>query len=624
MHGVHALSYTPWVRRIFIVPLILRAFASSASSREASATTCSLPLTASALLCLSLFLLCLSPKAAFCQAQEQLQHPSQGSSSSSGGGQDTPIRVTQPEATGSGVTLETSEPLFDLAVALNTCGYDTDLAASDPVRASVRQQVAASAAASPEAGKTRDALCTYIREHTLADSGLNIAQYVSLALYTSPNLIPTADETELPPDSTQVLNILPLLHNFADAIHLHAIWVESRPAYNAIVERLHDPLTKMILNTNIYLRSPVSSYDGRRFLVLLEPMLAPTVVNARVYGSNYIITISPSAAGSFHMEQIRHTYLHYEVEPMIYARASAMDRLQPILKSVQDAPIDFAHKSDIVSLITECLIKAIEARTMDTGLAPPAKPSGMRERVDFEKYDAAKNLFERQTEAARRNTADLATRHGWVLTNYFYQQLVLEEHNNVSLKDNIGQMVYGMDVDRQAREARQVAFIPEASHDVVRRVATPPTGLRLAEMKLMQGDAPAAEILANKALSDPAGDHAEANYLLARIALLQRQPEEALTHFQATLASARNPHTVAWSHIYLGRLYDVQPDRKKAMQEYQAALSVPGAQADTRVAASTGLKTPFALPKQAREDDDKTLDPSGKAEKDAYSPNGRL
>ncbi len=567
---------------------------------------------------------------AWTQTASQVRNPSQNqsqSSSSGSGGQESPNRGAQPEASGSAVTLETSEPLFDLAVALNTCGYNADLAASNPIRTSIRDQVAAAVAASPEAAKSRDTLCTYIQQHTLSDAGLNIAQYVSLALYTSPELTPTADETELPPDSTQVVTILPLVHNFADAIHLHALWVQNRPAYNAILDRIHDPLTKMILNTNIYLRAPVSSYDGRRFLVLLEPMLAPTAVNARIYGSNYIITVSPSASGSFHMEQIRHTYLHYEVEPMIYARAAAMDRLVPILKSVQEAPIDFAHKSDIVSLLTECLIKAIEARTMDTGLTPPIKPSGMRERVDFEKYDAAKNLYERQTEAARRNAADLATRHGWVLTNYFYQQLIQQEHENVSLKDNIGQMVYGMDVDRQAHEARQVAFLPEESHDVVRRVALPPTGLRLAEMKLLQGDAPAAEEIAAKSLADPAGDHAEANYILARIALLERQPEQAMSHFQATLTSARNPHTLAWSHIYLGRLYDVQPDRRKALEQYQAALAVPGAPTETRTAAATGLKTPFALPKQqkqAPDDDDRTIDPSGKAEKDAYKPNSKM
>jgi len=50
-------------------------------------------------------------------------------------------RIAQPEAGGSAITLETNEPLFDLAVALNVCGYDADLATSSPVRLKVREEV---------------------------------------------------------------------------------------------------------------------------------------------------------------------------------------------------------------------------------------------------------------------------------------------------------------------------------------------------------------------------------------------------------------------------------------------------------------------------------------------------
>ena len=600
MRSLFRLSYTPLVRRTFTVPAPLFRFA--------------LRLGGLVLVCL---VSVASPRSSRAQS----------SSSSSGTAppaqESTSTRIAQPTPTGSAITLETSESLFDLAVALNTCGYDADLAASSPVRTTVRQQVAEAIAASPAAAKSRDNLCTYIRQHTLADSGLNIAQFVSLALYTSPDLTLTADITELPPDSTQIVTILPILHNFADDIHLHALWVERRPDYNALVDRIHDSLTRMILDTNVYLRSPASNYDDRRFLVLLEPMLAPSAVNARIYGTNYIIAVSPSASGTFHMEQIRHTYLHYEIEPMVYARASSMERLQPLLKTVAEAPIDFAHKSDIVSLVTECLIKAIEARTMDTGLTKPARPNS-RERLDEQHYDAAVSSWERQTEAVRRNAANLATRHGWILTNYFYDQLIEQEHSGVSLKDNIGQMVYGMDVYRQRHTAEQISFLPEESHDFVRRVVPAPTGLRLAEVKLMQGENAAAEELANKALADPAADHAEAHYILARIDLLQRDPEEARSQFQAALTGARSPHTVAWAHIYLGRLYDVQPDRKRALQEYQAALAANDPQPDTRAAANSGLHSPFALPARQSsapaEDDDAPLDPSGKAEKDSYQP----
>lgn len=561
----------------------------------------------------------------------------QTSPSSSSSLQSTPAssstpnhRIAQPEAGGSAVTLETSEPLFDLAAALNLCGYDADLAASDPLRASIRTEIQDAIRASAQAAAKRDTLCTSIQQHQLTDTGRNVAQYVSLALYLTPELTPIVGETELPPDSTQVLSVLPALRDFNEAVHLHAIWVAHHTDYEALVNRLHDPLTRMILNTNIYLRSPVSSYDGRRFLVLVEPMLAPNFVNARIYSSNYVVVVSPAAgpAGSFHMDQIRHTYLHYEIEPMVYARAAAMSRLLPLLKPVQEAPIDFIYKSDIVALLTECLIKAAEARTMETGLVKPTRPANTRERIDFEKFDAEMNAYSRQGEAVRRRSVDLSMRQGWVLADYFYGQLVQMEHDNISLKDNIGAMVYGMDVDRQRRAAQQIAFLPEAVPDVVHRVQPVPTGLQLAETKMMQGDAAAAEELAKKALDDPKGDHARAHYILARIDLLERQPDDAVTHFRAALDSSKEPRTLAWSHIYLGRLYDVQSNRKKAIAEYEAALTVRDSQPDTRAAADQGLKQPFALPKReavvpAQSDEDAPADPSGKAEKDAYKPQPR-
>ncbi len=130
---------------------------------------------------------------------------STSSSSSDTPAQDVPTkapsRIAQPEAGGSAITLETSEPLFYIAAALNACGYDADLAASAPVRLKIRDEINAEAAASPAARTSRDALCTYVRQHTLTDGGLNLAQYISLALYLTPppELTPTADETELPP-----------------------------------------------------------------------------------------------------------------------------------------------------------------------------------------------------------------------------------------------------------------------------------------------------------------------------------------------------------------------------------------------------------------------------------------
>jgi tetratricopeptide (TPR) repeat protein len=545
-------------------------------------------------------------------------------------------RIAQPEAGGSAITLETSEPLFDLAVGLNACGYDAGLAESSPVRLKIRQEVNDALSSSAEARASRDALCTYIREHALADSGRNLAQYVSLALYLTPppQLAPTVDETELPPDSTQVVNILPLLRTFGTETALHAIWVRHIPDYEALVAQVHDPLTKMILNTNIYLRMPVSSYDGRRFLVLLEPMLSPGETNARIYSNDYIVVTSPAAppAPLVHMEEIRHTYLHYEVEPLVYARASAMDRLLPLLKPVQDAPLEFTYKSDIVALLTECLIKAVEVRTMDVGLPKPVRPDEVKQRSDMAKYDADLAAYDREAEQVRQKRVTLEMRQGWILVNYFYDQLGAMEKDSISLKEDIGEMVYGMDVDREKHHDEQIEFLPVGSQELVRRAPRRLVGMDLAEMKLMKGDVSGAEDMADAALKANPED-ARANYLAGRVELMKGEPDDALAHLTKTLTLAKDPRTLAWTHIYLGRLYDIERDpndpgasgagRAKAIAQYKAALAVRDGQPDTKAAADKGIQEPFALPKRersAQDEDDAPLDPSGKAEKDAYRP----
>jgi tetratricopeptide (TPR) repeat protein len=578
-------------------------------------------------------------------AQSSSSQTGSSSSSSPDSQAATPIaRIAQPDAGGSSITLETSEPLFYIAVALNTCGYDAGLAQSSPVRTKIRGEINDEMASSAPARDARDALCLYIREHALNDPGRSLAQYVSLALYLGPPplLTPSVDESELPPDSTQVVGILPLVRTFAEAVHLDALWFEHRPEYEGFIDRIHNPMTKMVLDTNIYLRLPVSAYDGRRFLVLLEPMLSPTETNARYNGVDSVVVVSPAAdpPDAVPMNLIRHTYLHFTVEPLVYSHASTMERLMPLLKAVQDAPLEFTYKSDVTALLAECLIKAIEAQTMDVEIARPKKPEAVKDRSDYDRYDAQMAVYDRQAEAARRKTVDLDMRQGWVLVDYFYNQLGVMTKDGVSLKDAIGPMVYGMDVDREAHHDKQIAFLPEGSggdsafRDTVRHVPPPLTGLNLAEMKLMKGDLNGAGEIADAALkSDPA--NAEANYVLGRIDLMQGHPGDALDHLTQTVHLSHDPRTIAWAHIYLGRMYDIArdpndpdailPQRTKAIAEYRAALANRDSQPDTKAAAEKGIAQAFTLPKRTaassdEQDDSAPLDPTGKAAKESYRP----
>ena len=553
-----------------------------------------------------------------------------GSSSSS----DTPAKnqeqsssrphVAQVDANGSAITLESNEPLFDLAVALNACGYDADLANSDPVRAEVRADVAAAATESSLVRESQTALCRYIEQHQLNDRGRELAQYISLALYIgpAPELLPTAEETEMPPDALQVYTILPLLRDFAKKVSLHAIWLKHHAEYEAITAKIHDPLTRIILSTNVYLKVPVSSYDGRRLIILIEPMLAPNAPNARIYSSDYVVVTSPTASGAIKLDEIRHLYLHFQIEPLVYARAQSMMRLTPLLKPVEDAPLDYIYKTDVVALVTECMIKAIEARTMYVGFQPPSKPpAGTTDRAVLAHYDELLGNYRRQAEEVRHKQEILDMRQGWVLTEYFYDQFALFEHQPEGLDESMGPMVYGMDVDRVKHTAEQTQFLPQGSSEVAVRAPRVLTGSQLAEKKMLEGDLPGAEEIAEKALADPAQDHGDAMYVKARVTLMEGDPKDSQEEFEAVLKLSHSPHTLAWAHIYLGRLYDIKdpPERQHALTEYQAALAVPAVPADAQAAAQKGLKVAFEVPKVVHEEEE-PLDPTGKKEKQSYKP----
>jgi hypothetical protein len=556
-----------------------------------------------------------------CGAAAQL--PS--SSSQNGTRVDDPNhpRVGQPEAGGSAITLETSESLFDLATALNACGYDADLADSQPVRAEVRAEVSAAVAESALARQSQAALCKYIDEHQLSDRGRGLAQYVSLALYTAPppRLTPTADETDMPPDALAVVNILPLLRDFAEKVSLHAVWLTHRAQYEAITARVHDPVTRMILATNVYLKVPVSSYDGRRLLILVEPMLAPNAPNARIYATDYVLATSPTAAGIIKMDQIRHLYLHYEVEPLVYAKAQSMSRFTPLLKPVEQAPLDFVYKTDVVALVTECLIKAVEARTLDVGLTPPRKPVGTRARADLERFDEETSSYERRAEVLRRKLVDLDMHQGWVLTDYFYSQFAAFEHTADGLSEAMGEMVYGMDVGRVRHTAEQIQFLPAGSGEFVSRAPRVLPPMMQAEKLMLEGHLEEADAIADKALADPHQDRGDAMYVKARVMLMEGDPEHSRDTFEDVLKNTKNPHTLAWAHIYLARLFDIKdpPERQHAVTEYKAALAVPVVPPDARAAAEKGLKTPFEVPKVVHHEEEQ-LAPTGKAQKDAYKP----
>ncbi len=520
------------------------------------------------------------------------------------------------------ISLQPSEQVFIMATALNMCGYDEGLSESAPMRQRVRDEVQKALNASENARDIRDQLCLYIEQHKLTGTLHDVSQYISLALYLSapPEMEATAELPEMPPDATQVIEILPILRKFLAAVDLNSIWLTMRRQYEDEVNKLHDPLTKMIVDTDLYLKMPASTYDGRHFIVVIEPMLSPSMVNARIYGVDYVVIVSP-VNGQIKMSDVKHTYLHYIIEPLLYARSNAIDRTQPVLKEVREAPMEFLYRSDSVALTIECLIKAIEARTMDTGIPAFVMPA-KADRADYAKIEHDKQVWQQKVNTVRLAAMTHDMKQGFVLTQYFYEQLQHFEHDPASLKDTIGEMVYSMDVDQQAHRAREVEFDKQADGDVLRH-STPHKleGLDLAEARLAAGDVNTAMAIAHSSLKVHEGgaenpaDTARAEFVLARCEAMTGHPLDAITDFHKVIATSKELRLLSWSHIYLGRMLDLSCKREDALSEYRAALEVRDGQMDTRAAAERGVKTPFTVKGHSCEDEDKDAD-TDKSDKD--------
>ena len=487
--------------------------------------------------------------------------------------------------------------------ALNACGYNQGLAVSDPLRQKVRDDMDQALQQSTDARNSRDRLCGFVRSHSLSSNNLNIPAYVSLALFLSPppELTTNVATSDLPPDAATLIGFLPLLRDFSQAVNLHLIWALNHAAYDSEVVKAHVAVGQMLVQMDLYLKQPPATYGPRRFLVLVEPLIAPGEVNARVYGGDYIVVVSP-VNGNIDLNPVKHTYLRFVLEPLIYARSQPIDKLMPILELVQPSPLPYIYKSDILTLVTECMIRAMEAQTMDTGV-PVYKIPAHISRNQLAAVNKAENAYEHADAEVRRQAVQHDMVQGFILTQYFYDQLRSFQDSPASLQEMVGIMIYGMNVGIEKRRVQDIVFASHTDQDITEPVA-PPQSVMLddAENKLVDGDSAAAARLARQALADHTDNPGRAQFILARADIMSGQMDAAVQAFTQAAEISHDLRTVAWSHIYLGRLDDLQGDRKAAIAEYQAAMQSRDGKPDTKQAAEAGLKAPFAPPQAAQQD----------------------
>jgi tetratricopeptide (TPR) repeat protein len=238
---------------------------------------------------------------------------------------------------------------------------------------------------------------------------------------------------------------------------------------------------------------------------------------------------------------------------------------------------------------------------MDTGIANYKMPADI-DRSQLPRYQHERELVEQKQEGARRAAVQHDMKQGFVLTQYFYEQMLQFEKDPASLKDTIGEMVYSMDVDQQVHRARQIEFDKEADGEVLGRSKPHKLmGMDLAEARLSSGDVATASAMAQKVLeqkgdtADSVADSARAWFILARAAVMTGHPEQAIDDFNKTLGTSKDHRLQAWSHIYLGRMLDLDCKRDEALSEYKLALTVRDGQEDTRLAAERGVKNAYSV-----------------------------
>ena len=181
------------------------------------------------------------------------------------------------------ITLDTSETLFAVLTAMNTCGYDVSLNISDAQRLNIRAEVQRSLQESEEAQGTMTTICDWYQAHRGKDPVHDLSQYVSLALYLQgpPHFLPKVKEDEMPPDAAPISAFGALLERFYEKAGLHAIWERHRADYAALTLRYHVPLAKMVFDTDIYLKMQSGGYLGRTFTIYLDFLGDPNQANAR-------------------------------------------------------------------------------------------------------------------------------------------------------------------------------------------------------------------------------------------------------------------------------------------------------------------------------------------------------
>ncbi|HWG59330.1 MAG TPA: tetratricopeptide repeat protein [Candidatus Acidoferrales bacterium] len=480
----------------------------------------------------------------------------------------------------SGISIQTSEQLFATLCALDAAGFGEN----ESTLAAMPQSIALRADLLQMQGPAVEAVRAFYRDHVLGDPGETLSRFVSFALVAGPP--PAFNYTlgidYLPPDAVALDGFQKVLGDFYREAHLDRRWTKVQPEYEQVIAQDDPAIRRIVITSNGYLREIVRPSNGRTFTVYVEPLVGGRV-NFRNFGDHYAVVVGGS---NLPAGEIRHAYLHFLLDPLPLRYRDDVQRKAALLNIAARAPrLPSEYQNDFVDLMDECLIKAVELRL--------------------------RHLPADQLEAALKDDDEA----GYILVRPLVAQLEIFEKEAPAMTYYFPDLIAGISVPEEQKRLATVKFTPAgaapAKADAESAAANPQAQIEglLTEgnRALASRNAVAAREAFGKALQQDPND-ARALYGMAIASVLGGDADRAKSLFESLVSGPRKPgqdagapdpselSILAWSHVYLGRIHDLEGERELAVNEYHAALGVEGAPEAARVAAQDGIAKAYAPP----------------------------
>src|SRR5258706_2838183 len=475
------------------------------------------------------------------------------------------------------IPVEGNEAIFPTMCPLSASGCESDVSPDNwsASRAKMRDRLR------KQQAPAVDAVRQFYHQHESRDTAEMLSRYVWFGIVSgpAPKFQPVLRRDELPPDLLTLEGFSEILSSYYTEQNIGKLWRQVQPIYNQEIERLHDPISQIVLIATTYLRELNSPGQLRTFSIIVEPLVG-RITNVRNFGDHYAIILSGSE--EIPTDVVRHAFLHFLLDPLplMYPHIIAVKR--PIYEIAAKAPRLAADlRDDFPSWFAECTVRAVELKL---------------KRMSPSEREVALNT----------NDAD-----GYVLVRPIFKGLSDYEKNEPSMRNYFPEMVRNMDLKAEVARATSLTFAPQASatqsaqlgtEDLNRRRRLTPTTVpddtaSIAQVRdgdgLIADRNPRAAEAAFKNVLAKYPDQIRAWYGLGLVALLDHNGPRAKEVFGRLTAgehaATQDPMVQAWSHVYLARVLDDEGQLEQSKSEYQAALAVQGAPTKAQQAAQKEL-----------------------------------